>query len=196
LERSPEEITARVRRIIEGSKNVKACVEVNVRMVGKRIDICAHVLLDNGLRFEDVHRILAEIESSVKLSIRRVTRISVRTNPVGHEDEKIVKLVKEIAEGVPGSRGVHGIHIQEVADKLCVDLDLEVAANMPLIKAHETANEVKKRLRAAYRNISGITVHIQSASGIISRELEGVGLEPRWPKEHAKGTFENQWVKS
>jgi divalent metal cation (Fe/Co/Zn/Cd) transporter len=195
LERSPEETGARVRGIIDATKHVRGCGEVNVRMVGKRIDIIAHVLLDSGLKFEDIHRILSEIEWKVKRSIHRVTRISVHTNPVGRGYENIDKLVEEIVERVPGCRGVHGIHIQQVTDKLCFDLDLEVAANMPLNQAHATANEVKKRLRAAYQNVSGITVHMESASDIVSSELEGRSAELKRSEEHAKGimtAFENQ----
>jgi divalent metal cation (Fe/Co/Zn/Cd) transporter len=164
-------------------------------MVGKRLDICAHVLLDNGLRFEDVHRILSEIETDVKRAVHRVTRISVCTEPIGHEDEKCMKLVKQIVGGVPGSRGVHGIRVREVADKLCVDLDLEVGANMTSNQAHAIANEVKKRLRATCHNVSGITIHIESASDIISRKLQERGNERITSIEHEKGiikALENQ----
>jgi len=195
LERSPEGIAARVKGIIETSKDVRECKEVTVRMVGKRLDICAHVLLDNGLRFEDVHRILSKIEVNVKRSIHHLTRISVRTEPIGDRDEKIMTVVKEIAGTVAGSRGVHSIHIQEIGDKLCVDLDLEVGANITLNQANAIANEVKKRLRATCRNVSEITIHIESASDIIIRELQGRGTELKRSIEHEKGiikALENQ----
>jgi len=187
LERTPEEIAARIKGIIEASKDVQDCREVTIRMVGKRLDISGHVLLNNGLRFEDIHRILSEIETNVKRSLHRVTRISVCTEPVGHEDEKFVKLVKQIVGGVPGSRGVHSIHIQEVANKLHVDLDLEVGASMTSSQAHAIASEVKKRLRATCQNVSVIIVHMESASDIISRELQGRGTELKRSIEHEKG---------
>jgi divalent metal cation (Fe/Co/Zn/Cd) transporter len=156
-------------------------------MVGKRLDVSGHALLNNGLKFEDIHRILSEIETNVNRSVHRITRISVCTEPVGHEDERFMKLVKQIVDGVPGSRGVHGIRVREVAGKLCVDLDVEVGANMTLNQADAIANEVKKRLRTTCQYISAITIHMESASDIISRELQGRGNEREWSIEHEKG---------
>jgi len=79
-------------------------------MVGKRIDIIAHVLLDSGLKSEDIHRILREIELKVKRSIQPVRRILVHTNPVGHGYENIDKFVEEIVERALGCRSSRYSH--------------------------------------------------------------------------------------
>jgi divalent metal cation (Fe/Co/Zn/Cd) transporter len=81
------------------------------------------------------------------------------------------------------------IHIQKIAGKLCVDLHLEIAANSTLKQAHDIANEVERRLKAANLDISEITIHMESASDIISGELKGNNTELKWYIEHAGNHF-------
>ena len=102
-------------------------------------------------------------------------RVTVHTEPVGSNKHDIWRLVKDVAEGTPGSRDVHNIHIQEVDGKIYLDFHLEVAANITVKKAHEIADQVERKLKEADHRISGITVHIESASDIISRELTEIG---------------------
>ncbi len=98
-------------------------------------------------------------------------------------------MVSEIAENVPGSRGVHNVYIQKVNGKVCVDLRLEVSANITVKQAHEISKEVEKRLVAANPHVSEVTIHLESASDLVSRELEGHGTELRWYIEHTARKF-------
>ncbi len=189
LERSSKEVGSRIKTEIERIAEVKGCHQVSVRMTGKRLDISAHVLLDSSLTFEEVHRIVSIIERVIRSKVQRFARITVETEPIGHSRTGIATLVTEITEKVPGSRGVHNVHIQKIAGKLCVDLRVEVSANITVKQAHEIANEVERRLKAADPNISEVTIHMESASDLISRELEGRGSELKWYIEHAARRF-------
>jgi len=189
LERSSKELADLVRREIEGVAEVKGCRQVSVRITGKRLDISAHVLLDSSLRFEEVHRIVSVIERAIRKKVQRIARITVETEPIGHSRTGIATLVSEIAEKVPGSRGVHNVHIQKINGTLCIDLRVEVSANITVKQAHEIANQVERRLKAADPNISEVTVHMESASDLITRELEGRGTELKWYIEHAARRF-------
>jgi divalent metal cation (Fe/Co/Zn/Cd) transporter len=189
LERSSKELASQITTEIEGIPEVKGSRQVSVRMTGKRLDISAHVLLDSSLTFEEVNRIVSVIERAIRRKVQRYARITVETEPIGHSRTGIATLVAEIAEKVPGSRGVHNVHIQKIAGKLCVDLRVEVSANIKVKQAHEIANEVERRLKAVDPNISEVTVHMESASDLISRELEGRGSELRWYVEHAAKRF-------
>ncbi len=62
VERSQKEIIQRIRSRIEEVPAIKGIRDIEVRMTGKRLDITAHVLLDSTLEFEEVHRIVFEIE--------------------------------------------------------------------------------------------------------------------------------------
>jgi divalent metal cation (Fe/Co/Zn/Cd) transporter len=189
LERSPREIAQTVTNTIEELEDVKGCRQVNVRMTGKRLDISAHVFLDGSLRFEDVHRIVSTIERAVRSKVQRTARITVQTEPIGHTRTGIAGLVAQVADQVPGSRGVHNVHLQKIAEKWCVDLRLEVSANTTVKRAHSIAQEVERRVKASDPSISEVTVHIESASDLITRELEGRGTELKWYIEHVAKHF-------
>jgi divalent metal cation (Fe/Co/Zn/Cd) transporter len=189
VERSPKEVAQLLRSRIEEVPAVKGIHNVEVRMTGKRLDVSAHVLLDSTLRFEDVHRIVSEIEREIRRNVQRSARITVQTEPFGHSHPKIASLVMQIAERVPGSRGVHNIHIQKISGKWCVDLRLEVSANITVKKARGIAIDVEKKIKVADPNISEVTVHIESASDVLARELEGRGTELKWFVEHVAKRF-------
>jgi divalent metal cation (Fe/Co/Zn/Cd) transporter len=176
VERSKEEIARIIRRKVEAMKSVRDCRILSLRLSGKRVNVAMQVLLNNNISLEDTHRIAVDIERVVRNEYPNA-RVSIHTAPVGSAQESIWKLVKEIAEAAPGSRGVHNIHIQRIDGKLCIDLHLEVSANMTVKQAHDVADQVEEKIRAANPKISEVTVHMESASDRISRELAGVETE-------------------
>lgn len=176
VDRSPQQIEQRIRRKVEALKDVKGIRHVTVRLSAKRLDVNIHVFLDNNIIGEGGHRIASDIEKEVR-TLYPHARISIDTEPVKPEGESIWKAVKDAAEGASGSRGAHNIHIQTVDGKLYVDLHLEVSANMTVKQAHDVADEVEKKIKAVHGDVSGVTVHIESASERISKELTGVETE-------------------
>jgi divalent metal cation (Fe/Co/Zn/Cd) transporter len=176
VDRSPQQIEQRIRRKVEAIKDVRGIRHVTVRLSAKRLDVDVHVFLDSNIGSEDTHRIAFDIEKEVR-TLYPNARISVDTEPVKSERESIWKAVKNAAEGAPGSRGAHNIHIQTVDGKLFVDLHLEVSANMTVKQAHDVADDVEKRIKTLNTDICGVTVHIESASERISKELTGVETE-------------------
>jgi len=189
VERSPREIARLLRSRIEEVPAVRGIHNIEVRMTGKRLDITAHVLLDSMLEFEDVHRIVFEIEREIRKSVQRSARITVQTEPVGHTHRKMAALVAQIAEKVPGSRGVHNVHLQKIDGKWAVDLRVEVSANMTVKQAHYVSAQIEHELRAAIQDVSEITIHLESASDLIASELEGRGSELKWFVAHAAKRF-------
>jgi divalent metal cation (Fe/Co/Zn/Cd) transporter len=188
VERSQKEIAQMIKRRVDAIKDVKGSHRISVRMTGKRFDVDMNLLLDSNLRFEDVHKIVSNVEREVSKVVPNA-RVTVHTRPLGSNKHNLGRMVEEIAESVPGSRGVHDIHIQKIEGKLCVDLHLEVGANSTLKQAHDISDEVERRLKAASLNISEITIHMESASDLISNELKGHGTELKWYIEHAADHF-------
>ena len=142
----------------------------------KVLGIEKQVVLASELSFEHTHQIALEIEEEIKKDIPGA-RITIHTEPAGAGRESVWKLVKQTSEDVPGSRGVHNIHIQSIEGKLCVDLHLEVSANMTVKQAHDVAEEIEKRLRIANPEFAEITIHLESASESIHRESTGIETE-------------------
>jgi divalent metal cation (Fe/Co/Zn/Cd) transporter len=188
VERSQKEIADSVKRKVEELKDVRSCHQVSVRITGKRVDVDMHVSLDSDLRFEDVHKIASDVEREVKKVVPNA-RVTVHTEPVKSGKGDTWKVVKEVAEGIPGSRGVHSIHIQKIDGRAAVDLHLEVSANMTVKQAHDVADEFERKLRAAINNIEDITVHLESASDRVSRELTGAETDLESYIEHVAEHF-------
>jgi divalent metal cation (Fe/Co/Zn/Cd) transporter len=188
IDRSERDFARIIKKKVEELKDVKSCHQISVRMIGKRYDVTMHVSLDNNLKFEDVHKIASKVEDEVRNIIPNA-RVTVHTEPVGGNQNSLWKLVKDVAEGVSGSRGVHNIHIQEVDGKLYIDLHLEVAANMTVKEAHETADQVEKKLKEANQKISGITVHVETASDQVLSELTDAETGMKWYIEHVARSF-------
>ena len=189
VERSEEEIVQLLRSKIEEVPAVRGIHNVEVRMTGKRLDITAHVLLDSTLEFEDVHRIVSEIERKIRKNVQRSARITVQTQPAGHTHHKMAVRVAQIAEKIPGSRGVHNVHLQKITGKWAVDLKVEVSANMTVKQAHMVSDQIQHECRQAIPDLGEITVHLESAAELIANELEGRGSELRWFIDHAAKEF-------
>jgi divalent metal cation (Fe/Co/Zn/Cd) transporter len=188
VERSSKEIADFIKRKVEEIKDVRNCHQVSVRVTGKRVDVDMHVSLDSDLRFEDVHKIASDVERKVKQAVPNA-RVTVHTEPVKSGREDFWKIVKEVAEGIPGSRGAHNIHIQKLDGRVAVDLHLEVSANMTVKQAHDVADEFERKLKATINDVKDVTVHLESTSDLISRELKGVETDMESYIEHVAERF-------
>jgi divalent metal cation (Fe/Co/Zn/Cd) transporter len=188
VERSKEEITRLIKRKVEKIEEVANCRQINIRMSGKRIEVELNVTLSGNPRLEDTHWIALDIEKAVK-SVVPHARVTINTEPVGNNRESLWRLVKEIAEGATGSRGVHNIHIQKIDGKLGIDLHLEVSANMTVKQAHSISEEVESKMKKANPNIAEITVHIESATERVLRELTGVEAELESYIQHVASNY-------
>jgi divalent metal cation (Fe/Co/Zn/Cd) transporter len=176
VERSEQEIANVVKKKIESIKDVKGHHQLTVHNTGKRIYIEMHILLDSNLTFEETHKIASNIETEVK-DVLPNARVTIHTEPVGNGQDDLWEIIKEVAEGTHGSRGAHNIHIQKIDGKLCVDLHLEVGANLSVKQAHDVSEEVEQKIKEAKPSISEVTVHIETATERVLREQTGVETE-------------------
>jgi divalent metal cation (Fe/Co/Zn/Cd) transporter len=176
VERSKKEIERAIRSRVESIEGVKGVSNLDVRVSGKRLDVNVLLLLGNNLSWEEAHETALKVEREVIEEYPRA-RVTVNTEPIGDGSGSIWRQVKEIAESEPGSRGVHNIHIQRIDGKLAVDMHLEVSANMTVMQAHQVADNVENKVKAVGPNISDVTIHVESASERVSRELAGFETE-------------------
>jgi len=176
VQQSKEEVIKIVRKKVEALKGVREIRHLDVRMSGKRLDVDIHASLDKDLASEDTNGVVLDIEKAVKDEFPNA-RVSIDTEPVGPGQNGVWKAVKDAADETPGSRGAHNIHVQRIDGKLLVDLHLEVSANMTVRQAHDVAEQVERDLRTSKPEISKVTVHIETASERILKELTGVETE-------------------
>jgi divalent metal cation (Fe/Co/Zn/Cd) transporter len=158
-----------------------------VRLSGKRLDVNLLVLLDENLGLEEAHKVAADVEREIVKAYPNA-RVSISTESIS-DSQKTWRAIKDMADGLPGSRGAHNIHIQKIGEKLDVDLHLEVSANMTVKQAHDVADQLEKKIKKASPNINEATIHIETASERISRELTGVETEMESHIEHVAKDF-------
>jgi divalent metal cation (Fe/Co/Zn/Cd) transporter len=187
IERSEGEIAGRIKRKVEQVKNVRSCDQIGVRISGKRLDVNLLLRLDENLRLEEAHKVAADVEREI-VKAYPDARIAISTESVS-DSEKTWKAIRDIADGLPGSRGVHNVHIQKIGEKLAVDLHLEVSANMTVRQAHDVADQLEKKIKKADPSITEATIHIETASERVSRELAGVEAEMESHIEHVAKDF-------
>ena len=175
IEKSVKDITRTLKRHVELIKGVEDCHQLNVRITGKRCDVELVIEIDNKLDAENFRKVSLDVEQQIKRDLPNA-RVIVHSEPKIHDKESAWMLVKGIAEEAPGSRGVHNIHIQRIEGKLCVDLHLEVDSSMTVKDAHESANFIENRLKTTGQ-FGDITIHIETSSQAINREMMGVEIE-------------------
>lgn len=183
VERSGKEIAERIRSRVESLKDVRDCHNVVVRAIGRKYDVTMHVSLDSDLSFDEVHRIASEVEWEVKKMIPE-SRVTVHTEPFKKVGSNLWETVREISDRVPGSRGVHDVHIQEINRKIAIDMHLEVSANMNMREAHAVADKVEEKLKRVIKNIGDVSIHVESISELVSKEMSDTSLELSSEIEH------------
>ncbi len=188
LGRSEKEIAKRIKTKVESFKEVRDCHNVAVRAIGRKYDVTMHVSLDSNLSFDEVHRIASEIEREIKRMIPE-SRITVHTEPVSRAGSNLWETVKEISDKVPGSRGVHNVHIQEINGKIAIDMHLEVSANMNIEEAHAVADKVESKIKKAVKNVGDVSIHVESVSERVSKEMSETSLELSSEIEHMAMNF-------
>ncbi|WP_369681281.1 cation diffusion facilitator family transporter [Chromatium okenii] len=92
------------------------------------------------------------------------------------ERQHIVATVRS----VPRVHGVHDLRTRQSGQTLIIQLHLELDDQLPLLSAHEIADEVEERLRAIYSDLD-ITIH-QDPISLVGRETSANGLTP-WLSE-------------
>ena len=187
IERSEKEIADRIKRKVKQVKNVRGCDQVSVRLSGKRLDVNVLVFLVENLGLEEAHKVAADVEKAV-MKAYPTARVAISTESVS-DSEKTWKIIKDLADRIPGSRGAHNIHIQKIGEKLDVDLHLEVSANMTVKQAHNVADQLEKEIKKTDSHVSEATIHIETASERISRELTGVETDMESYIEHVAKDF-------
>ncbi|RTR06408.1 cation diffusion facilitator family transporter [Halomonas nitroreducens] len=68
--------------------------------------------------------------------------------------------LQDTAESAPGVRSVHDLRTRKLGSDVLLDLHVVVPPRVTVSEAHEIGNEVTRRLREAFPNLSDVTFHI------------------------------------
>jgi cation diffusion facilitator family transporter len=88
-------------------------------------------------------------------------------------DPQLEQRVREIAEGVPDVRRVEKCFVRKMGFYLFVDMHVHVDGQMPVVRAHAIAHQVKDRVLAAQPSVRDVLVHIEPDGQINTPGLPG-----------------------
>jgi cation diffusion facilitator family transporter len=71
--------------------------------------------------------------------------------------------LREYAESTPGVSRVEKSLIRKMGGSYFVEMHVEVAPEMTVLRAHEISHQVKDRIREKYPNVADVLVHIEPA---------------------------------
>src|SRR6266581_3692498 len=95
----------------------------------------------------------------VILTVVYSTSRSVLQRLLDAVDERVVPSIMDIARGVPGVEGVNDVRARWVGHTLHIIMNIEVDAQLTLLKAHEIAEEVRHRLFHRVKGLSEAIIH-------------------------------------
>ena len=110
-----------------------------------------------GIRLADP--IAGLVITVVILTVVYSTTRSVLQRLLDAVDPHIIPAIYDIAKEVPGVEGVNDVRARWVGHTLHVALNIEVEAELTLIKAHDIAEEVRHRLFHSVKGLSEAIIH-------------------------------------
>jgi cation diffusion facilitator family transporter len=161
-----------VRSIMNEIKKTDEVLKVKAlraRRVGQMTYVDAVIAISPYAQVVEADTIAARIESNLA-KLLGASSIMIHVEPL--EWKVPVELqIRNATSKVEGARGVHNLVVTEVEGKMFVTLDVQVASQLTLHRAHEIAESVEREIREAVPNILQVTVHLEpsvpeSTSGI------------------------------
>lgn len=95
--------------------------------------------------------------------------------------EETQKNMRNVAQHVPGVLGIHDLRTRQSAGRTMVDVHVVVLPRISISEGHEIGNEVSRRLRSNFPEITDLTFHIDPEDDAGSGDpslLPGLPLRP------------------
>lgn len=180
LDRTPEDILAKVREAGAKVAGVLGLGQVRVRRSGPRVFVDMNVEVDRNLAFERAHSIAETVERELQAVVPEAD-VVVHTDPREDERETLAKRVRSVANR--NQMAVHNIALHEEAGRVAVDLHLEVDDHLSLRQAHEMASHIEQDILRDMPAIERVTTHIESRGTGVGDGADVTAEEPALAEE-------------
>jgi len=170
----PRTVLRKVEREIARTKGIIGYKSLRVRKAGKKTYVRVAVNIPENVELEEAH----SIASRVELNINRVVSgadVTVHIEPLIGQPSFELR-VRRIALEADGVREAHNIEFMNTQRGLCLSLHLGVDPRMSLEEAHYVTEQIEKRLRAEFSELTDVTVHLEP---IEDESIVGRGFEDR-----------------
>lgn len=157
IDAAPEGLTERILQLTRHVEGVVGIDKIRVRPVGATAFVDMVVSVSRKLPLEKVQYISNSIEDKIHKLIPEAD-VTVRTQPLHLDNETIVERVQIAASN--HNLSVHDIVVHTLESKKYLSFDLEVHADLAIIKAHQLASHLENAIRDEIGNIE-INTHIE-----------------------------------
>jgi cation diffusion facilitator family transporter len=171
MDRVPAGLKEDVESAIKRVQGIEEIRQVRLRTSGPWLFIDATVALRRTLPFELAHRVMDNIESSVR-SIRPDADVVVHAEPVASLDETTADKIRMIVLGL-GLPAPHNLEVHLIEGQYFVDFDVEYQKGATFEDAHETTSRIENEIRRELPSVAKVTIHMEEYR-LQERELDDV----------------------
>ncbi len=150
---------------------------LNAHEIAGQYYVDLRIEVPNGWTLGESHARANSLEDGIKGQIPEVVEVHTHIEPSvtspgrldsTPDDAQRVQTVRELAREVSGVRDCHEVRVRRVGDKLFLTLHCSTDEQMPIAVAHDIATLVEDRVRRAYTNVAGVSVHVEPAEADVS----------------------------
>ncbi len=166
----PGDLLQRVREVAD---NLGMTVhQINAHEVAGQCSVDLHVEVPNGWTLGESHAWANSLEDHIRAQMPEVVEVHTHIEPSvvtpaildsAPDDAQRIQAVRELARAVRGVRDCHDVRMRRVGDKLFLNLSCSTDEQLPIGAAHDIATLVEDRVRRAYPDVAGVSVHIEPA---------------------------------
>jgi cation diffusion facilitator family transporter len=158
LDRAPEGAAEKATAAIRAVPGVVGIERLRLRMVGPRHFIDAIVQVPRTYPIDRVDGIKRHAQDAVSRALDDAD-LTFTAVPVARDNESVRERVMVIARN--SGLAIHHVTVHDLGDKLTVSIDLEVAGDMALTKAHDIAHDLERHIREEFGADVEVDTHIE-----------------------------------
>ncbi len=164
LDRAPEGLADRLPAAISAVQGVTEIRSLRSRQAGGRHFVNAVIGVHRLETFNSVHRIIDAVEDSVRSAFPRAD-VLVHAEPTIGKGESVRDAVAWLVQ--MSGFTAHNVLVLRVDGRFHIALDIEFPLGTTLIRAHEAATQVEKRIVSELPEVAEVSVHLEEDASII-----------------------------
>jgi cation diffusion facilitator family transporter len=159
LDTVPVNLTARIAGLarVEGVREAR---QVRVRRSGPEIFVDLVLVVERTESLEHGHKLACQAEAAIKREVPAAD-VVVHVEPADTSGEDILASARRIATA--HGAAAHNLLVYEDAERLVLELHLEMDASLPLGEAHRRCAEIEAEIRGAHPCLVRVIPHIEPA---------------------------------
>jgi divalent metal cation (Fe/Co/Zn/Cd) transporter len=143
---------------------------LNAHEIGGLYSVNLHLEVPDRLTLGQAHAQANLLEDRVKSQVPEVSDVNTHIEPRAltqiEPQETIAdsvseQRVQELTQSIPGVHNCHHVCVRRIGESLFLTLHCTLDEQLPVSQAHEIATDVEERVRSAFPDVMGVSVHVE-----------------------------------